>query len=137
MGAIIVGMNNKLKSILSYILGGALVLGGIALVGALSPTVSTTVTNFYTLSDIYNKINSGTPAGPHTVSTTTTPDSSMVTLTQIYESIPNILTLSDSPTAVPYGIYATTTLDTVDTDLVASNITTGTNVFGIIGSAII
>jgi hypothetical protein len=45
-----------------------------------------------------------------------------------------IQSLSDSSTDVPYGTYATTTLDTVDSDLSALNIKSGTNLFGIDGT---
>ena len=47
-------------------------------------------------------------------------------------------TLSNASTSVPAGYYATsTTLTTVDTDLAASNIKSGTDIFGITGTAVV
>ncbi|MFM8270047.1 MAG: hypothetical protein ACKN9V_07645 [Pseudomonadota bacterium] len=46
-------------------------------------------------------------------------------------------TLSNASTAVPAGYYALTDLATVDSDLVASNIKSGTNIFGVSGTAIV
>ena len=137
-GAIIVGMN-KLKTIFAYTLGGIVLLGVVALAGSLTPTGSTSTGTMYTLNDIYNKLTTSTSTaeeGIHDISTTTTPnpDGTMRTLKEIYEKIPSILTLSSSTVDVPYGIYATTTLDTIDTDLTALKIATGTEIFGIQGT---
>jgi hypothetical protein len=129
----------KFKITLSYILGGVVLLGVVALAGSLTPTGSTSTGTMYTTSDIYNKLTTGTDATErnHPTSTTTTPnpEGTMFSLKQIYEAITNIQQeISDSSTSVPYGIYSTTTLDTIDTDLTASNIATGTTMFGILGT---
>jgi hypothetical protein len=90
----------------------------------------------YTLKDIVNKLTTG-------ATTTLTngdiaiPDyeATFPTLTEVYSLIPDTLTLSDATTAMERGIYNATTLDTIDTDLKPENIATGTEVFGIVGTA--
>jgi hypothetical protein len=91
----------------------------------------------YTLSDIYNKLTSGVDAvsGGHYLSTTTLPAGSFRTLTEIYNAIPGTLSLANSTTTVPVGINtSTTSLSTIDTDLVASKIASSTVIFGVTGT---
>ena len=85
-------MKINLKQITSYILGATLVLGGVVVAGSLTPTVINTNTpSFVTVSDLYNKITNNTfSVSTHAVSTTTSPASSMFTLTQVYNAIPTI-----------------------------------------------
>jgi hypothetical protein len=61
-----------------------------------------------------------------------------------YDSNGNVITgtmaeesLSDLSTEVPAGYYSATDLTTVDTDLNVSNIKSGTNLFGVTGTAIV
>ena len=107
-----------------------------AVAGSLTPSGVPAATS-YTLSDIYNKLSFGTSAtaGNHSLSTSTSPAASFFTLTQIYNAIPGTQTLSAATTTVARGIYATTTLTTIDSDLTAANIVSGTTIFGIAGSA--
>ncbi len=82
---------NHLKSILSYILGATLVIGGVVFAGTLTPSVSIDTANFVTLSDIYNKIILNTySTSTHSISTTSAPVASMYTLLEIWNGIPAI-----------------------------------------------
>lgn len=104
--------------------------------GSLTPSATPSAT-FYTLGDIYNKLTTGatTTEANHSLSTSTSPASSFYTFTKIYNAVPPPLSLSDSTTTVPVGINtATTTLDTIDTDLTATNIKSGVTIFGVAGS---
>jgi len=101
-------MKINLKQIASYVLGATLVVGGVVVAGSLTPSANTSVPNFVTVSDLYNKVTNNTfSASTHTVSTTTAPASSMYTVSQVYNAIP--------------------TLD-------ASKIATGTTYMGVIGT---
>jgi hypothetical protein len=93
----------------------------------------------YTLQDIYNKLTTHTDAvsGGHDFLPISTPQSTFPLLSQIYNAIPSAFSLLASTTTVPVGLnLSTTTLSTIDTDLTASNIKSGTNIFGIVGSVI-
>ena len=130
-------MKNNIKQFSIYIITTLLILGGVVLAGTLAPTGGNTSTStMYTLTDIYNKLTAGTSAteGNHIITTSGTPAISMNTLKDIYDSIPAYITLDDSTTTIPFGIYATTTLDSIDTDLVAGNIVEGATIFGVEGN---
>lgn len=65
------------------------------------------------------------------------PGSTMHTLEDIYQKVTHLgpaQTLSDTTTVVQAGSYASTTLETVDPDMVASNIRAGVVIFGITGT---
>ena len=104
--------------------------------GSLTPSAVPSAT-LYTLGDIYSKLTTGatTTESNHSLSTSTSPASSFYTLTEIYNAVPATLSLSASTTTVPVGINtATTTLNTIDTDLTATNIKSGATIFGVAGS---
>ncbi len=126
--------SNNSKIILASIIV-LLASWGLTQAGALTPS-STPAPTFYTLNDLYNRLSTGatTTAGSHSLSTSSVPVASMHTLTEIYNLIPDMLSLSAATTSVPRGIYGTTTLNGVDTDLAAANIKSGTTIFGITGS---
>lgn len=107
-------------------------------IGTLTPSGTAGDDTQYSLNDIYTKLttgattteDSGTMTVPGSVSAT------FRTLTEIYNAIPAALTLDDSTTTVPVGInLATTTLESIDSDLAPANIVTGTTIFGVAGSA--
>lgn len=96
---------------------------------------------FYTLSDIYNKISSsvfsGASEGEHPFSPEGDPSAggTFVTLTQIWEAISwKTLTNSGSMEA---GFYATSSLQTAEPNLIASNIAEGQTVLGVVGTCIL
>lgn len=84
-------MQTKLKLALSYTLGGLLVLGAVALAGSLIPEGPVGTPTMYTLSDIYNRLAdiNYTPV-PHDISTTSSPASSMHSLSDIWNNFPTI-----------------------------------------------
>ena len=131
-------MLNKYKNILLTIIATIFVCGGVVLAGELlnndSVPSSTAIT--YTLEDIYQKVSSSTYSNSaHTLSPlVSTSENSMHSLGDIYGSIPAYQTIDGSTTTLSAGIYATTTLSEIDTDLVQSNIASGTTMFGIIGT---
>lgn len=91
----------------------------------------------YSLNDIYKKLTTGESStiGSGTMVVPEVVVASFNTLIEIYEAIPETLFLSSSTVNVPVGINrSTTTLDVIDTDLVASNIKSGINIFGIDGT---
>ncbi len=124
--------------------------------GSLTPS-SGTAASGYTLTDIYNRLNTNATAteGNHDLTTSAAPAGTFKTLKEIYDKIPTIdatkilsgtsylgvdgtiatRTLSADSTTVSAGYYAATDLATVDSDLAAGNIKTGTTVFGIVGEA--
>lgn len=120
------------------ILLGILIIGAYTFAGTFTPTPSSPGASYYTLSDIYNKISAGISAPAHTFDPATSPSNTGITLTQLWDSIPPHRTLSahglDSG-ILPVGIYSTTTsLATVEPNLIAGNIATGTSIFGIVGT---
>jgi hypothetical protein len=108
-----------------------------------------------TLEDIYQRVVAGTAAGSHNLTPASSPAGTMHTLSEIFNAIPNVdysqildtyslmgatgtiptLTLSDATTTVSAGYYEASDLSTVDTDLSAGNIVSGTTIFGVEGSA--
>ncbi len=122
-----------LKKVYSLIILGILFLG--VMVWAAVPEPGA-----YTLSDIYNKIIDGTEASAHDFAPATTPASTFVTLTQIWEAIPSFNTLVEGDLATgifPAGIYSDDIdLLTIEPNLLAENIATGTVMFGITGTCV-
>jgi len=131
----------KYKNILISICATVLVIGGIVLAGEISNNSAPSATAIpYTLSDIYNKLtdpnytaNPSHNLYPSVGSST----ESMHSLDYIYDAVPAYKTLDGSTTTIEAGIYATTTLTEIDTDisgLLPENIATGTTMFGILGT---
>ena len=121
-----------LKKIYSLIIIATLFFLGIVFADVPEP-------GLYTLSDIYSKITDGDYSySAHEFAPITGPASTFKTLTEIWEAIPPFKTLveNDLDTGIfPAGIYSTDTdLSLIDTDLVASNIATGTMMFGVEGT---
>jgi hypothetical protein len=108
-------------------------------IGTLTPQGTAGDQTHYSLNDIYTKITTGnstsTKSGTIAVPEGT-PTASFRTLTEIYEALPEWRTLSDSTTTVQEGYYEATDLTTIDSDLIAANIATGTEVFGVEGTLI-
>lgn len=134
-------MNTKLKVTLTTLVLILTVLVGAQLTNAfgnIEPQGTAGSQTHYTLNDIYAKLTAGTATSTKTgliVTPTGEPAVSFKTLTEIYNAIPNTLTLLASTTTVPVGINRTeTTLDAIDTDLTAANIKSGVNVFGVVGT---
>ena len=119
-------MQTKLKSISFFVLGALLVLGGVILAGSLTPSGNTSTPTFYTLSDIYNKLNLNTySASTHTVSTTSLPTTStMHTLTEIWDKIPVIDYSQILDTYSIMGATGTIAVKTNDTAVVTTSTTT-------------
>ena len=146
----VTGMKNKYKQIIFYVLGAFLVVGGVVLadiINKLIPTENTSTPNFVTLSDIYNRITVGTAQSNHTnISTSSSPLSSMYTLSEIYNAIPSFLSGNTSNATstrtdtiltltIPRGISdGTATLSTTSADLIAGNILTSKSIFGVAGN---
>jgi hypothetical protein len=106
-------------------------------IGTLTPAGTAGDQTHYNLNDIYTKITTGnsTSTKSGTISVPEgTPTASFRTLTEIYEALPEWRTLSDSTTTVQEGYYEATDLVSIDPDLIASNIATGTEMFGVVGT---
>jgi hypothetical protein len=82
----------KLKITFSYVLGGVVLLGVVALAGSLSPSAPVGTT-MKTMEDVYQKLtlNTYTPIAEHDMSTTSSPFPSMHSLADIWDAIPNVL----------------------------------------------
>jgi len=102
-------MQSKLKQITVIVIATTLVIGGVIIAGSLTPSGNTSTPTFYTLEDIYQKLNLNTySASTHSVSTTSSPTGTMHTLSDIWDKIPTIT---------------------------ASTVATGTTILGIPGTA--
>ncbi|MFA6797190.1 MAG: DUF1566 domain-containing protein [Candidatus Paceibacterota bacterium] len=78
----------NIKSIISYILGAVLVLGGVVIAGSLTPTESDISPTMVTLEDIYQKTQDFTYAtNSHDISTESTPLETMHSLQDIWNSL--------------------------------------------------
>lgn len=129
------------KRINSLILLGILFVSFSALAGSFTPSPVSPGAGNYTLSDIYNKLTSGSFIySAHTFNPTGTPASTFVTLSQVWNAIPPHKTLAvhGLDTGIwPAGIYSTATdLRTIEPNLTAANIASGTVMFGITGTYI-
>ena len=153
----------KQQIIRNFLKGGLIVLisvlvvCGVAQAGTITPPSGSPSAQFYTLSDIYNRLNTNVASteGGHTFTFSDALASSGKTLTEIYNAIPTIdpskllddttymgvtgniatRTLSSSSKSVSAGYYAATTLDAVDSDLTSNNIKSGVNIFGVDGNS--
>jgi hypothetical protein len=125
-----------IRNILTIIIIVVLVLAGVIFAGDLTNT-NTPAGNFYTIEDIYNKLSSGTTAteGDHPLSASAAIASSMYTLTDIWNLISaDQQALDPASVVMPAGYYSSTTMDTVDTDLLPENIKIGVTILGVTGS---
>jgi hypothetical protein len=129
-------MKNIIKNSLLF-LTAILVIAGVSYaVNNLIPPGTPSAGVHYTLKDIVNKLTTGA-ATTLTNGEIVIPDyeATFPTLTEVYSLIPDTLTLSDATTTVERGIYNAADLSVIDPDLQAENIATGTEIFGIIGTA--
>jgi hypothetical protein len=133
-------MKNKMKKTLllslAVILAVLVSTTVVQAIGTLTPSGTAGDDTQYSLNDIYTKLTTGADGteGSGTMSVPGTQTASFYTLTEIYNALPDWLTLSDSTTTVSEGFYEATDLTTVDTDLVAENIADGVEVFGVTGT---
>jgi len=138
----------------------AIITGGAVWAGSLTPPANPAASG-YTLEDIYNRLNTNAAAtaGGHSFSPSGDPAGSMYTLTQIYDKIPTVdaskilegttylgvagaIGIKDSITgtngeleiSLPDGYYEGKTATAGDTDLIAANIKSGINIFGVDGN---
>lgn len=138
----------------------AIITGGAVWAGSLTPPANPAASG-YTLEDIYNRLNTNAAAtaGGHSFSPSGDPAGSMYTLTQIYDKIPTVdaskilegitylgvagtIEIKDSITgsngeleiSLPDGYYEGKTATAGDTDLIAANIKSGINIFGVNGN---
>jgi hypothetical protein len=130
-------MPEEIKGVLLSICALFFLLGGVLLAGTIARPTDVPQPTFYTLEDIYNKLTDSdyTTEPNHGLSTdifTTT--SSMYSLADIFSAIPDHQSLDNATSTIAPGIYSTTTLAEVETDLLPENIATGTELFGIIGT---
>jgi len=123
------------KEILLSLCVLALVLFGIVLAGEINNALAPGSTN-YTLEDIYNKLtDSGYVYSDHTLyPVVTTSSETMYSLEDIFTAVPTYQELSNSTSIIEAGIYATTTLSDIETNLLPENIATGTVMFGVTGT---
>jgi hypothetical protein len=105
--------------------------------GSLTPIGTPSTGTHYSLKDIYNKLITGATT-TLTNSEIAIPDfeATFPTLTEVYEAIPETLTLSDATTSIARGIYNATDLREVDPDLQPENIKGGATIFGVEGTAV-
>lgn len=150
------------KIILSTILFAAAVYGVTVYAGTITPPSGTPAAQFYTLSEIYNFINSNTTAteGTHSFTFGSALSGSGYTLTQIYSSLASLIDATKVLTGTTYlgtagtmanngafalaagaadqavtaGYYSGGTL-TGDADLISGNIKSGADIFGVAGDS--
>jgi hypothetical protein len=119
----------KLKITLSYILGGVALLGAVALAGSLTPPdgSSTDTPTMFTTSDIYNRLDdiNHTPQNKNT-STTSSPDISMRSLSEIWDNFPTILSNTIATGTTIMGITGTLYGDTDPSKVLDTAIYPGT-----------
>ena len=104
--------------------------------GSITPSVTPPAPTFYTMQDIYSKLtNPSYVYQSHGLDPTASSGiTSMHSIDDIYNAIPTYIVLTNSTTSLPAGLYGTTTLSSVETNLIARNITNGVTVFGITGT---
>ncbi len=145
----------------SFIKGGFTVIISVLIIftvvkaGTITPSSGEPTAQFYTLTDIYNRLydNSEAVLGDHSFTFSDAFDGTHYTLKQIYDRIPTInptkvlfgtsylgiagtietKILSATSETVGAGYYATTTLSSFDTDLAVGKIKSGTTIFGFAG----
>jgi len=128
-------IKNPLQTIFSITLAVLFSVSTVHAIGTLTPTGTAGDDTQYTLNDIYTKLTTGatTTVGTGTMTVPGTATSTFNTLTEIYEAVPEWLTLSSATTTVAEGYYEAADLATIDTDLVAGNIKEGETIFGVEG----
>jgi len=129
------------KNIYNLILIGAFFMTTGVLAGSFTPSPVDPGASTYTLSDIYNKVSSSTFAySAHDFAPASIPDGTFVTLADIWNIIPPLRTLVEGDLdsgILAGGIYASTTdLLTIEPNLLAENIATGTSLFGVVGNCV-
>ena len=107
--------------------------------GSLTPNPVNPGPDNYSLSDIYNKLTSGSYSySPHDAVPASSPSGTSFTLAQIWNAIPSFKTLIPGSLAsgtIAGGIYSSSTdLRIIEPNLTAANIATGTTLFGITGT---
>jgi len=130
-------MKKTLLTILAITLTVTLGTQVVKAIGSLTPSGTAGDATQYTLNDIYTRLTTGTSTSTKSgmFSVPGSMSATFYTLSEIYNAIPATLSLSNSTTTVPVGINrATTTLSLIDTDLIATNIATGTSIFGVAGT---
>lgn len=105
--------------------------------GVIDRPADTPETTFYTLEDVYNKItdiNYTTEPNHNLSPDISTSTNSMYSLEDIFTAIPDYQVLDNSTSTIAVGVYATTTLADIETNLLPENIATGTELFGVVGT---
>ena len=133
-------LKNYKKTLMS-ICATIIVVGGVVLAGEITNNSTPSATAIpYTLADIYGKLTdpnyTANPSHNLYPSSPVTPGS-MPSLGDVYNAVPAYKTLDGSTTTIEAGIYATTTLTDIDTNvsgLLPENIASGTTMFGITGT---
>jgi len=112
-------MKSFLKQIFIPLIVSVLVVGGVIFAGDLTPITQTPEATYVTLEDIYEKLTTGVTTTEKSFTPSASTDTpTMHTLTEIFDLI-----------------YDLDTLTTVEPDLTAENIVSGTTIFGVEGSA--
>ena len=130
-------MLKKFREFSVTILAAVFVLSGVILAGTIAQPTNTPAVTFYTLDDIYGKLtDAGYSSSPtHVLSPLVSTDiTTMHSLGDIYGVIPAHQSLSNTTTTIAAGIYGTTTLTSVEPNLAAGNIASGTEMFGVSGT---
>ncbi len=121
------------KEIYTLIMIGILLVTANSFAGSFTPAPAIPGAGDYTLSDIFNKISSSTYSySSHIFEPTETPNSTLVTLSDIWDAI-RWSTLNNSG-ILDAGIYVTSSLSVAEPNLVASNISSSASIFGVDGS---
>ena len=154
-------MQPLLSTFLKIVISSSLaILAGFSFVwaGSVTPPADPASTG-YTLDAIYQRLltNATATEASHDLNPSSVPGSTFHTLSEIYNLIPTIdpdtvlegttylgidgtiqtRTLSAGSNTVLAGYYNATTLSSIDTDLTAANIASGTDLFGVTGTATI
>jgi hypothetical protein len=113
----------KLKITFSYVLGGVVLLGVVALAGSLSPQAPVGTT-MKTMEDVYQKLTLNTYIPEdHYISTTSSPSQSMHSLADIWSAIPTVSSSTITTGTTIMGIEGTYDISS----LTPGNVLAGTN----------
>jgi hypothetical protein len=110
-------MKTTIKQISILLVAGILVIGGVILAGSLTPITGSPEATYVSLNDIFDKLTTGATTTEKSFTPTLAPAPTMHTLSEIFEAI-----------------YDIDVLQTVEPNLIAGNIATGTSIFGVEGS---
>lgn len=130
-------MSKKIRNFLISFVAIILLVTGVIFAGEITRNY-TPETTFYNLTDIYNKLTNPDYTYQNNASlspSVSSDESTMFSLTDIFEAIPDYQTLDNSTTTISAGIYDTTNLSVAETDLSAINIAPGATIFGISGDS--